>query len=99
MVFFDRLTMAQCVNYNRNNRSVAAHHREKTGPILPLLVEWVLVQAGRQAQAGWGTKYGWILNFFIRHYSSRLLLCLILIQCKMQCHYNVINAIQSAFPK
>ena len=49
VVFFDRLTIAQCVNHNQNNRSVAAHHCEKTGPILPLLLEWILVQAGRQA--------------------------------------------------
>ena len=51
MAFFDRLTMTQCVNYNRNNRSVAVHHCEKIGPILLLLVEWVLVQAGRLKQA------------------------------------------------
>ena len=56
------LTKAQWINLNQNNRSVLTHQYsvlwEKTGPILPSLVN---LTAGREA--GQQTKCRWVSNF------------------------------------
>ena len=71
------LTKVQWINLNQNNRSVLTHQYsvlwEKTGPILPSLVNLTAGrEAGPQTKCGWVSKFLKFFNYSGFYYHSNV---------------------------